>query len=346
MKRYIKQLSMGLLALCLGVLFSQCEDDDPMFPYGGYTPSDDTPSVYAPTVATNNVTNVTSSSANCGGYISSDGGTAVTARGVCWSTSQNPTTSNSHTSNGSGTGSFSSSITGLSSGTTYYVRAYATNSQGTSYGEQKSFTTSTSGGGTQSTWLTYDDGDFYTSWGFTNGGSYEWAVMFPSSMLGQYNNIRVSQVKAYFYEPGSYTLKIYKGNYSSTTSLLSSQSISVSAEGWKTISISSLSISNSQCLWVSLGKSCQSGEYPMCTAAGSNNPYARFVKSPSDNNWSDFGFSGNSQNEDITWMIRAYITYTNGKSGKMEEMELPLPQLPQTHVKNNSCPNMTVRKAM
>ena len=335
MKRYIKQLSIGLLALCLGVLFSQCEDDDPMF-WGSTAPS-----AFAPTVTTDNVTNVTSSSATCGGYVSGDGGDNVTARGVCWSTSQNPTTSNSHTSNGSGTGSFSSSITGLSSGTTYYVRAYATNSQGTSYGEQKSFTTSTSGGGTQSTWLTYDDGDLSGVWGGATT-YYEWAVMFPSSMLAQYNNIRVSQVKAYFYETGSYSLKIYNGNYESPNGLLSSQSISVSGQGWKNISFSSLSISNSQCLWVSLGKSCQEGEYPMSSAAGSNNPYARFVKG-SDNNWYDCSLSINA---DVTWMIRAYITYTNGKSGKVEEMELPLPQLPQTQVKNKSCPNMAVRKAM
>lgn len=177
MKRYIKQLSIGLLALCLGVLFSQCEDDDPMFSYGGSTASDDTPSAYAPTVTTNNVTNVTSSSANCGGYVSSDGGYTVTARGVCWSTSQNPTTSNSHTSNGSGTGSFSSSITGLSSSTTYYVRAYATNSQGTSYGVQKSFTTSTSGGGTVLLQESFENG-IPSSWDIydNDGDGYSWEV--------------------------------------------------------------------------------------------------------------------------------------------------------------------------
>ena len=95
-----------------------------------------------PTVTTNNVTNISSSSANCGGNVTSDGGYSITARGVCWSTSQNPTVSGSHTSNGTGTGSFSSYMSGLSAGTTYYVRAYATNSKGTSYGAQKSFTTS------------------------------------------------------------------------------------------------------------------------------------------------------------------------------------------------------------
>ena len=97
-----------------------------------------------PTVTTNTVSNVTTTTATCGGNVTSDGGASVTARGVCWATTQNPTVSGSHTTNGTGTGSFTSSISGLSKGTTYYVRAYATNSKGTSYGEQKTFTTSTS----------------------------------------------------------------------------------------------------------------------------------------------------------------------------------------------------------
>ena len=92
-------------------------------------------------VITDTVTAITATSATCGGNVTSDGGATVTARGVCWSTSQNPTVSDSYTCDGSGTGSFTSSITGLAAGTTYYVRAYATNSEGTSYGIQVSFTT-------------------------------------------------------------------------------------------------------------------------------------------------------------------------------------------------------------
>ena len=95
----------------------------------------------APIVTTNAVSDIQATSATCGGNVSSDGGATVTARGVCWSTSQNPTISNSKTTDGSGTGSFTSTISGLSKNTTYYVRAYATNSIGTSYGEQRSFTT-------------------------------------------------------------------------------------------------------------------------------------------------------------------------------------------------------------
>lgn len=94
-----------------------------------------------PTVTTDEVTNITSSSATCGGYITLDGGFSVTARGVCISTSPNPTINNTHTNDGTGTGKFISYLTNLSSNTTYYIRAYATNSAGTSYGKEISFTT-------------------------------------------------------------------------------------------------------------------------------------------------------------------------------------------------------------
>ena len=92
-------------------------------------------------MTTDTVTSITGVTATCGGTVTDNGGLNVTARGVCWSTSQNPTVSDSQTTNGSGLGSFTSSITGLSVSSTYYVRAYATTSVGTVYGEQVSFTT-------------------------------------------------------------------------------------------------------------------------------------------------------------------------------------------------------------
>ena len=94
------------------------------------------------TLTTATVTSITSSSGISGGNINSDGGTAVTARGVCWSTSTNPTITDPHTNNGTGIGGFTSSITGLTANTTYYVRAYATNSASTEYGNEVTFTTS------------------------------------------------------------------------------------------------------------------------------------------------------------------------------------------------------------
>ena len=95
------------------------------------------------TVTTNAVTNVTASAATCGGNatITNDNNLPITAKGVCWSTSHNPSINDNHSNDGSGTGAFNSSITGLSVNTQYYVRAYATNQLGTYYGSEKSFTT-------------------------------------------------------------------------------------------------------------------------------------------------------------------------------------------------------------
>ena len=93
------------------------------------------------TVTTDSVSDITKYSAICGGEVTDDGGTEVTARGVCWGTSLNPTLDDSYTVDGSGVGSFTSSLTGLAMGTYYYVRAYATNSKGTNYGVCQSFRT-------------------------------------------------------------------------------------------------------------------------------------------------------------------------------------------------------------
>jgi len=93
------------------------------------------------TLTTAEASEVTSSSANCGGNITANGGADITARGLCWSTSQTPTIQGSKTTNGTGSGVFTGAISGLAPGTTYFVRAYATNSAGTSYGNEVSFKT-------------------------------------------------------------------------------------------------------------------------------------------------------------------------------------------------------------
>ncbi len=122
MKTIITKMSIiGLIVL----MMASCKKDMEM-PSGKFV-----------NIKTNEITDVTGFSAVVSAYV----GAGCDVRGVCWSVSPNPTVSNSHTTDGSGTGSFTSNITGLTANTTYYVRAYATNSAGTSYGEQKSFTT-------------------------------------------------------------------------------------------------------------------------------------------------------------------------------------------------------------
>ena len=99
------------------------------------------------TISTLPIGNITSTSATSGGNITNNGGTPVTQRGVVWGLSPNPTTANNSTTNGGGTGSFTSNLTSLTASTTYYVRAYATNSAGTAYGNELSFITTAGGGG-------------------------------------------------------------------------------------------------------------------------------------------------------------------------------------------------------
>ncbi len=122
MKTKSKIFSLFLAGFLLILLFS-CKKETPQV---------------VPTLTTASVTNVTSTTAMCGGDISSNGGSAITACGVCWSTSQNPTIADSKTSEAAVSGSFTSTITGLTPGATYYIRAYATNSVGTAYGNQVS----------------------------------------------------------------------------------------------------------------------------------------------------------------------------------------------------------------
>ena len=119
-----------MYAITLTVLFA-CSKG------GGNTPLQ---SASTPTVTTATST-ATATAATSGGMIGSDGGAMISVRGVCWSTSQNPTIADSKTTDGNGTGSYVSTITGLTPYTTYFIRAYATNSIGTGYGQQVTITT-------------------------------------------------------------------------------------------------------------------------------------------------------------------------------------------------------------
>jgi uncharacterized protein (TIGR02145 family) len=95
-----------------------------------------------PAVSTDTIASITATGASGGGSVTSDGGAAVSSRGLVWSTSPSPTIDlSSKTSDGPGTGSFTSQLSGLAPNTTYYVRAYATNSAGTAYGNEQTFRT-------------------------------------------------------------------------------------------------------------------------------------------------------------------------------------------------------------
>lgn len=120
-----------LLLFSLSLLFFSCDKNDD---------KDKEP----PTVITADVTNISAQTATGGGNVTDDGGVTITARGVCWTNAAagNPTISDNHTTETGGTGVFTTGITGLSPSTTYYVKAYATNGEGTSYGLEVTFTSS------------------------------------------------------------------------------------------------------------------------------------------------------------------------------------------------------------
>jgi hypothetical protein len=285
-----------------------------------------TTSVNKPTVTTNDVLNVNQTSAFCGGNVTNAGGGTVTARGVCWNTSPNPTINNSHTNNGSGTGSFSSYITGLTPGKTYYVRAYATNSAGTGYGIQKTFTTES----TLEGWLYYGEwNNHWQSWGLTNGGTKEWAVMFPTSILSQYSGTSITKVDTYIGETGSYTLKIYRGGTSQPTTLMKTQNFNVTTTGWNTVNISPITMVTTSTLWVSITTTHNAGQYPAGSCEGINNPNARW------NNDNGYGWTDvyeSNGNVDLCWEIQVWVTnQAKGEKG----LEIQLPQVPaspqQTH---------------
>ena len=137
-----------------------------------------TPTMVVPTVTASAVTDILPTSASGGGTVTSEGYESVDARGVCWNTTGSPTVANPHTTDGSGPGAFTSALTGLAQGTTYYVRAYATNYKGTGYSSQASFTTPAVGPPTVTIASTYATGaDTATSGGNCTAENFGGAVM-------------------------------------------------------------------------------------------------------------------------------------------------------------------------
>ena len=119
--------SFWISAALLIMIVSECKD----------TPKP----LVAPTLNTLNLSDISLTTAEGGGAILSNGGSTVTAKGVCWSLDETPTMDDAKTTDGKGDGDFQSTLIGLTPNTTYHVRAYATNSVGTSYGSDMTFMT-------------------------------------------------------------------------------------------------------------------------------------------------------------------------------------------------------------
>jgi hypothetical protein len=122
----MKRILTALIALIIFLIFPQCDTDNDL---------------KLPKITTTAITEITHLTASGGGEVLSDGGSQVSVRGVCWSTETDPTIDDYKTQNGSGLGEFTSTLTNLTGGTLYHVRAYATNRVGTVYGNEIQFTT-------------------------------------------------------------------------------------------------------------------------------------------------------------------------------------------------------------
>lgn len=178
-----KQFFFLTMAAIVAVSFSSCKktNSDP------------------PAVSTTDVSAVSVSSATSGGNVTSEGTSAVTARGVCWSTNTNPTVADSKTTDGTGTGTFTSMITGLTPGNLYHVRAYATNGEGTAYGNEVTFTTAS----------LLKSVSFYADWA---GGTEKWEFSYDAttkkvSQFVDYWENAVDKTVTYDYSvPGKLTL--------------------------------------------------------------------------------------------------------------------------------------------
>lgn len=144
----------------ISVMLTGCFEEESNMPSTDWLP--DTPSM----ITTNDITSITMTSVVCGGSIIWGGRSPITARGVCWSrTSANPTITDNKTNDGTGSGSFTSTVTGLTANTKYYIRAYATNSYGTAYGYSRQFTS-----GPETPLVTTSNIKYYTNTSAKAGG--------------------------------------------------------------------------------------------------------------------------------------------------------------------------------
>ena len=178
--------------------------------------------IASPIVFTSDVTDITTNSAKVGCEIIDDGGLEISKCGVCISKKSNPTIDDYclSTSNPGSSGPFTYKANGLSRNTIYYVRAYAINREGISYGECRVFKTDQ-----VAQCLYYDDGQYYTSIGTGNQYPMYWGVSFPTSKLKDCEGLNITKVSLYVLSDDYYSVDImlYQGGSYSPGNLVSSQ---------------------------------------------------------------------------------------------------------------------------
>lgn len=166
-----------------------------------------------PSVTTDIISSYTSNSAVGGGIVTSEGASSVTARGVCWSNSDYPTINDNHTTDGTGTGSFTSNLTGLTANTPYYLKAYATNSMGTSYGNQVTFTTNGGGSGCQGITSVNYQGQTYNTIEIGDQCWLKENLNIGEQIMGNQQQTNNNIIEKYCYEDDPTNCEIFGGLY-------------------------------------------------------------------------------------------------------------------------------------
>nr|NQU88936.1 hypothetical protein [Bacteroidota bacterium] len=259
-----------------------------------------------PTVITANITNITTNSAVGGGNVTDDGGATVTARGICWNTLPDPTISDFNALAGSGLGIFSANLTNLNQATTYYVRAYATNSFGTAYGDQKAFFTEG--------WLHYDDGINHDGIGRIGGGSFDVAIRFTPTDLTLCNGYKITKIKFFpkTGDPVEYTLEIFTGPNATNLEMLQDVT-NPDIDQWNEVALDEPHIINASVeLWVGYWVQYQpAGTYPAGTDEG---PAIQGKGDMLSMDGAASWFSMSEANPDLNynWNIQVYVTNEQG----------------------------------
>lgn len=223
-----------------------------------------TTSLAAPTITTDSYTNLSSTGARINATVSDDGGATVTERGVCWNTSINPTTANSKQSSGTGEGSFAIDISTMSPNTAYHVRAYAINSQGTSYGADITFTTK----------------DLVKYW----------AQSFVPGVTGALTRIDIA-AKLVSGTSGNLKVRIYTNNAGSPGTLLATAStvqVTSASYSWIQVPIS-LALTSGTTYWIVIEDPIVIGSYHIKIGSNSAGGYAsgaiKYTKSSAPTTW-------------------------------------------------------------
>ena len=279
-----------------------------------------------PTVTTNQVTNIGSVKATCGGNVTSDGSLTVTARGVCYGTTQQPTISGSHTTDGRGLGTFTSNITGLQDKTTYYVRAYATTAAGTNYGEERTFITANgtpvvvlSPLGTPSATsitctgnVTGDGGVTVTERGFCYSTS-QYPVNTGSHVtigngIGEFSGSIVGLTVNTTYYIRAYAVNSLGVGYSEQQSFTTPNGMPVVTTGQATATATTITISGN----VTSNGGFAVTERGICYSNANSEPTITDTKVISGQGNGTFNLSISSLSAATTYYLRAYATNENG----------------------------------